>query len=195
MINSFTSVKQLKSTYNYPNKQDFDDDDDVITSASGLRNMINSNKNVVNASTHTDSDYDKKYFRSLESNNNDDELDANAFENDSLSNTVIFVKNGTANKHQQNKDNQNNDLKGSLPKNKNINLDTRVHSITNATEKQSNEEINIGDEVKHLISKIITSIKVADNFSDDDDEDDNENESFEERRKKNSRYTANPKTS
>ncbi len=40
MINSFSSLKQFKPAHNYSNKHDFDDDDDVITSASGLINSI-----------------------------------------------------------------------------------------------------------------------------------------------------------
>jgi hypothetical protein len=203
MINSFSSVKQLKPAYNYSNKHDFDDDDDVITSASGLRNSIITNKqNLVNASvcTHTDSDYDKKYFRSLESNNNDDESGTNPFENDSLSNTVIFVKNATAARKQQaqlqaSKENKNNEKPESCLKKDISDLSLLgVHALSsrNQTElKQSNEENNIGDEVKSLISKIITSIKLSDNFSDDDD--DEEEESYGEQSKKNVKYTPDSK--
>ena len=121
---------------------------------------------MANASTLTDSDYDKKYFHSLEENN-DDDLGQNPFENDSLSNTVIFVKNSSAN--------------NIITQNRQENIDSKTNSsgssilgIQAYQQRQMEKEIGgeniIGDEVKHLISKIITSIKFSDNFTDDEDE-------------------------
>ena len=172
LINSFANLHaksaQYKSAYNYQNKDEFDDDDDVIISSSHLKKQPKATattatkKSVNNAATSTDSDYDKKYFRSLESQNDDGDSTQNAFENDSLSNTVIFVKNASA----------NNSISQTQAKNesKNNSSGSSILGVQAYHQKCENDSNTvIGDEVKHLISKIITSIKIADTYTDDEE--------------------------
>lgn len=162
------SKHSIEPRYSNLNNQD-NDDDDVVTYNFRMRKA----RKYTNYTTTTDSNMDdddnsylvKKY--NLKENKkqieNDDEAESSQtpFESDSLSNTVIFVKNSPKTSHKK-CGNQKSSSSGSsiLGVNENTNEEKKIQSE------------NIGTEVKQLISKIIAMIKVSDNFDDFDDEDD-----------------------
>ncbi len=150
--NSFCSSSANINTNNKTNNNDltksenYDDDDDVIT-------------------------YNYRMRKSMEQDE-DNSSSLNPFENDSLSNTVIFVKSSpssrptTNNNDNYNNDNyNNNNCKSSLQKQHNSS------PITNNND-DDDEKSSISQEVKYLISKIISTIKFSsDDFESDDESD------------------------
>ncbi|CAF0749445.1 unnamed protein product [Brachionus calyciflorus] len=134
--------------------------DQVLKSIFNISNRHKINDNVrCNSSTTSDSNLDlsEKIFLSRKYENkkevvDDEQSSQTPFESDSLSNTVIFVKNSP-------KDKKNEKLSGSSGS-----------SILGVDENYAQDQENIGSEVKKFISQIISSIKTSENFDFDDDE-------------------------
>ena len=136
----------LKSIFNISNRQ------------SSLK--INSFKKKY-SNMNQESDYANKQQDSDKQNEADEE--STPFESDSLSNTVIFVKNS--------------------PKNQ---VDQKISNSSGSSimgvEDESNYKQNIGADVKKLISKIISSVKNSESFDSDEDSSNGSKERYESKR-------------
>ena len=165
----------LKSIFNISNRK-ISKPNSYCNSSVNLNgtNKPNLNKTTQNDNYDDDDDvitYNYRMKKSMEQDD-DNSSSVNPFENDSLSNTVIFVKSSPSSKQTTNNtdnynNNNNNNGKSSPQKQHNS---SPVNNHNNDSEENYDEKSSISQEVKYLISKIISTIK----FSSDDFESDDE---------------------